>query len=417
MNKAKLHDEIMSMPIIDSHEHLYNEDHYEVENNDVLKEYTSHYYQEDLILAGASPDAISAMQDASRPLAERWGVIEPYWRNARHTGYGQALDLAAKGLYGIECIKSETIEELNERFLALRRTGKHVEHVLKKSGIEAVVNQCKGPHFHFVFYVNSLIFPETYGVHEVSMDSGIETHSFDDWLEAANILIAKAFESGACGMKHLLAYSRPLLYNRATKAEAEAEFNQMYSVYHYRRPADEHDAMLRASTKFQDYMMHFILRIAAKKNIPFQIHTGLLANGRNYIQNANPEMLTPLFLQYPEVRFDVFHIGYPYQSVLGAIAKMFTNVTIDICWTNSISPAASIASLREWLEMLPINKIIAFGGDSTFPDAVYGCQVQARHNVAAAIGDAVGKGLFDEEEGVRIARHLLHDNCKALFSL
>ena len=36
--------------------------------------------------------------------------------------------------------------------------------------------------------------------------------------------------------------------------------------------------------------------------------------------------------------FDIFHIGYPYQQTLSALAKNFANVYIDMCWAHIISP-------------------------------------------------------------------------------
>ena len=32
------------------------------------------------------------VRDASKPLMERWNMVEPYWEYNRHTGYGQAVD-------------------------------------------------------------------------------------------------------------------------------------------------------------------------------------------------------------------------------------------------------------------------------------------------------------------------------------
>lgn len=44
---------------------------------------------------------------------------------------------------------------------------------------------------------------------------------------------------------------------------------------------------------------------------------------------------------------DIFHIGYPYQNVVGALAKMFPNVWIDMCRAHAISPEASVRAIFE----------------------------------------------------------------------
>ena len=47
---------------------------------------------------------------------ERWLLIEPYWEHARHTGYGRALDLSVRVLYGLDGIRRDTIEALDAAF-------------------------------------------------------------------------------------------------------------------------------------------------------------------------------------------------------------------------------------------------------------------------------------------------------------
>jgi len=71
----------------------------------------------------------------------------------------------------------------------------------------------------------------------------------------------------------------------------------------------------------------------------------------------NPELLENLFLKYPGVKFDLFHIGYPYWGVTAALAKIYPNVFIDrlrwSVWTLFEARPASI-SLAElyWMYSL-----------------------------------------------------------------
>ncbi len=148
-----------------------------------------------------------------------------------------------------------------------------------------------------------------------------------------------------------------------------------------------------------------------------QIHTGLHEGNGNIITNSNPALLSRVFLEYPDMTFDVFHIGYPYQGELGALCKMFPNVHIDMCWAHIISPMAARAALDEWLEFLPYNRISGFGGDYTPIDGIYGHQYMARRNIAAVLSDKVEAGLFGIDEARRIAKALLYDNPKRLFGI
>ncbi|HOI49134.1 MAG TPA: amidohydrolase family protein, partial [Prolixibacteraceae bacterium] len=121
-----------------------------------------------------------------------------------------------------------------------------------------------------------------------------------------------------------------------------------------------------------DYLMHRVLDLARQYNKPIQIHTGLQAGDGNYIENANPALLANLFLKYRDVRFVLFHGGYPFGSELASLAKNFRNVYIDLCWLYIISPSYSERYLHEWLETVPANKILAFGGDYENVENIYG---------------------------------------------
>ena len=164
-------------------------------------------------------------------------------------------------------------------------------------------------------------------------------------------------------------------------------------------------------------MFHFILDIANEKQLVLQIHTGIQEGNGNHLANSNPEALTNLFIRYPDVEFDIFHIGYPYEHVLTVLAKNFPNVTIDMCWSHIVSPNASVQALIEWVDTVPLNKISAFGGDLLFVDGVYGHQYLARQDVAKALAQKIDEGLFDIEKAGKIANMLLYDNPKRIFRL
>ena len=161
-------------------------------------------------------------------------------------------------------------------------------------------------------------------------------------------------------------------------------------------------------------MIDLIIKVSTGRII--QIHTGGVwgQNGNN-VDNGNPIHMNNLFLRYPNVKFDIFHIGYPFQHILGALAKSLPNVYIDMCWAHIISPIASINALREWIDSVPLNKISAFGGDYGIVDAIVGHQKIARENVSRALSDAIYDGVFDINEAKKTGKMLLHDNPSDLF--
>ena len=150
--------------------------------------------------------------------------------------------------------------------------------------------------------------------------------------------------------------------------------------------------------------MHHVLRLADRRGLVLQVHTGLQEGNGNYIAHSDPSHLTNLFMEYSNVRFDCFHIGYPYQQVLAALAKNFRNVFVDFAWVHIISPTAAIHALVEYLDSVPANKISGFGGDYILVDGVYGHQYIARDNIARALAIKIEQGAFDVDQAKEVAR-------------
>jgi len=161
--------------------------------------------------------------------------------------------------------------------------------------------------------------------------------------------------------------------------------------------------------------MHQLLSLCERYSIPVQIHTGLQEGIWGRLTDSNPSLLIDIFREYRHVKFDVFHAGYPYSRELGAIAKQFPNVYLDLCWTHAISPEGARRILSEWLDLLPSSKILAFGGDYVFVEGAYGHSRIARYNVAKVLAEKVEDRDFKLEEAIKIARRILRENAKRLF--
>jgi predicted TIM-barrel fold metal-dependent hydrolase len=167
----------------------------------------------------------------------------------------------------------------------------------------------------------------------------------------------------------------------------------------------------------QDYIVHRIIQLAGKHRLPVQIHTGLQEGNENIISNSNPTLLTNLFREYREVKFDVFHAGYPYFRELAALAKNFPNVYPDLCWVPVISPTTARTILSEWLDTIPSNKILAFGGDYRFVEGVYGHLAIARRNITTVLQEKYSSSDLEERQIPYLASRILRKNAMELFSL
>ena len=421
----ELREHVFSLPIVDTHEHLPAHEADRPMGNDVLAEYLGHYFSCDLVSAGLTPEGLETARDATGPLAKRWKLIEPFWQAARNTGYGRSLDIAARDLYGFDRIDGQTIGPLNEAFCAARQRGQTYRDVLSRrsnirvSVLDALANPddgCDRQFFRPALRLDDFVMAANQGaLRALARRAGVEAiHNLGDLEDACERFLDRGIQVGIACLKSGLAYLRPLRYDRPTRAAAEEEFNELFSDRNYMCMEQNWFGVTR---KLQDYMMHHVCRLADRRGLTFQIHTGLLEGNGNYVQHSDPALLTNLFLAYPNVRFDLFHIGYPYQQTVAALAKNFRNVFIDFAWAHIISPTAAVNALVEYLDAVPANKISGFGGDYIFVDGVYGHQVIARENIARALTVKVEQGVFDLDRAKEVARMLLHDNPLAIFHL
>ena len=384
-------DFIRTLKIIDTHEHLP----FETERSkymDVLEEWLIHYFNCDLVSAGLSDDELKMVRDSKQDINTRWKVVEPYWHAAENTGYGRSLAIAARDIYGINAINKDTIEKLNKLFIAARERGGHYKHVLQeKSGIALSIRDSMAiPYretedaFVFTMRTDGFICPSHYNqVRAMAAAVDMTVHTLTDWMEVTKRHIEKYLngKTRVVCLKCGLAYSRSLRFDKVTYAEAEKAFNELFSD----DTLPEWRDSIKVAKVLADWMMHFVCRVADDNKLVYQIHTGLQEGHGNVIYDSNPTLLTNLFLEYRNVKFDIFHMGYPYIMEMGNLAKNFRNVFIDMCWGHIISPEAARRALVEWLDAVPANKISAFGGDYGFIDGVYGHQYLARQNVAASL--------------------------------
>lgn len=424
----QLHQYVCDLEIFDTHEHLPAYEKSRPMGQDVLTEYLMHYFSCDLLSAGLSDEGMAFVRDSSKPLADRWRTVEPYWEAARNTGYGRSLDIAARDLYGLARIDGKTIAALDEAFRAARAAGGTYEDILKKrskirlSVVDAVLEggkiDCDRRFFRAAARLDDAILVGTMtSPAQIARQAGMSgIHCLTDLEQAVERIVDKAFVAGAACLKCALAYVRTLKFEKVSAAAAEDDFNRMLASD---APAATEWANYRPFwlPKLQDYLMHALCRLADARGLVFQVHTGLQEGNGNHIANADPTLLSNLFVEYPNVKFDLFHIGYPYQQTLSALAKNFRNVFIDFAWAHIVSPTAAVSALVEYLDAVPANKISAFGGDYCFVDGIYGHQVIARQNVARALAIKVEQDAFDLDRAKQIAKMILHDNPSTLFGL
>ncbi len=160
------------------------------------------------------------------------------------------------------------------------------------------------------------------------------------------------------------------------------------------------------------YLRESHARKAAKLNVPIAVHAGIWSDYRTLSANH----LVGFIKRNPATRFDIYHLGIPEVRNTLQIVKNFSNAYLNLCWAHIVAPEMVVNTLKEALDMIPLNKIFAFGGDyNVFIEKVYGHLLMARENISLVLADRVDKGLIDMSEAERILRSWFYENPKEFY--
>lgn len=378
------------------------------------------YAAEDLVVAGLQPAELRKFLGPDLSSEAKYQLIAPYWERIRHTGYAQALRYTFRGLYGEEDLTAESLPRIAEKYHETIQPGFYA-NILRRANIECC-------------HVNSLqrIFmeteqPELLGQDlsilqfcrcsaadfaRVEAETGKRPTTLEEWLEVIDFYFA-TYGPRAVAVKTQIAYSRALDFAPVAKANASRLFlHQVDKVgaFHPLGPED-----LKA---LQDYLFRYCVGKASECDLSIKLHTGYVA-GFGVMQleriRSNAADLCRLLQDFPDTRFVLMHIGYPYEHEFIALAKHYPNVSIDMCWAWIINPVASVRFLKEFLVSVPSEKIFTFGGDYVSVEPIYGHAYIARRGIAQALSQLVAERWIALEETRDLTERIMRGNALRFF--
>jgi predicted TIM-barrel fold metal-dependent hydrolase len=242
---------------------------------------------------------------------------------------------------------------------------------------------------------------------QFSLDHDIsKSLPFDEYCENFRQYFLKQKSDGMKTIKTPMAYWRTLYIEDVDYSTAKELYDEVIKAKPGVLPR-----------KLEDYMLRVLFKAADESSFVIQIHTGLQEGMRNNLENSNPMLLKNLFAEYPNLTFDLFHTGYPYERELAVLAKTHANVYVDFCWAHIISPFAARNAFYEMLDVLPYSKIFGFGGDYLFFDGVIGHLTMAKQNICAVLAQKVMNGECGIDLAEKILQAVLYDNAKKVFKL
>ncbi len=415
-----------SIPLVDTHEHLWEEKR---RVDAVAKGKDSglwasdfgillgHYTDSDLIVTGAPPESLKKVTGYDLSPEEKWKLIAPYYEKARHTGYLRCLRESVRILYGEEDLRADNVARISGRikegvhpgfYKAILQEISHIEYCHVNSLETDVFMETAQPEL-LAQDMSTVALVCVNNREELAERSGVKLSNLGDWHQVIDWCFAQ-YGPRAIALKNQMAYQRRLDYAKVSKKDAEPLF--------LKRVTNEKSMTGEERKALEDHLFHYCLEKAQEYNLPVKLHTGYYAGHggmplERVRQNAGD--LCPLLRAYPKVRFDLFHIGYPYHDEMIALAKNYPNAWLDMCWAWIINPAASVRFLKEFLMAVPANKVFTFGGDYMPVEMVPGHAAIARQGIAQALSELVDDGWLVDGEVPALADRLMRGNAHEVF--
>lgn len=424
-----IRDALEQAPVGSTHEHTMPEPARLAQKLDIFSMFSG-YPGRDLAASEFGRRGSTGMGDLQRSIAERWRLFEPRWQRARNTSFVAMAEIALRDLFGAEELNEKTVEEISARVTAANTKGVNNRILRDKARHKFIVLDDKLPEpvmpasdlFVVARRFDRYVLASTrFELDEIGRSTGTSIQTLAD-LERA---LEKDFEKNLrqtrlVTVKSTLAYRRPLFFRKVSRAEAERDFEQVAKDRSLppapNQPlADKYDSVTRIQTRnLQDHLFRRIVALVKEHKLPMQIHTGYQISN-NVIENSSPLHLTNLFLDFPDVQFDLFHASYPFLREAAVQAKLFANVHIDMCWMQIISASTARHALREYLDTLPSTRIMGFGGDCQYAEHSYAHAVMARDNVIRVLEGMVADGDLGERQAIAIGHRILCGNAEELF--
>ena len=423
--EKRIHDAVYDIRIINTHEHLPQEQ--EVLNKPPdFNVFFKTYQTSDMISAGMEvyeeprwQVVIKKLESKDIGADEKWDYIKDVWEETTTTAFGRAVLISIKDLYGIDDLNENTYKELCARIEKVHKKDYYYDYILREKAkidlsilIGSINSQYDPKFFRHLVEISPMVDFKNFNqissfIKEYQLP---EVNTLEDLEKAVESAFQQGIENGAIGVKTLSAYSRTIQYDDVPREKAEEILIKMKTDPGKSLPSD-------AAKQLEDFLFYKILNLCEKYDLPIQIHTGIQTFNGNWLANTDPLLLTSTIMRFPKVKFVLLHSGYPYGGETAALAKMFTNVYIDMTWTPLISPSFAVRYLQEYIETVPQNKIMAFGGDCNTVEGTYSASILARNVVVQALVPMVSNGYLSEEEAIVLARKILRENAIKIYKL
>jgi predicted TIM-barrel fold metal-dependent hydrolase len=239
---------------------------------------------------------------------------------------------------------------------------------------------------------------------------GWEAGGFDPFIERFLGLIDPP-PPEVVAFKSIAAYRSGLRINCAPeKSHAGAAFDRIRSAAGSKPVRLTEKALI-------DYLIVQALRVASRRGIPLQFHTGFGDRDLD-LRLADPLHLRPVLeeKQWRRAPIVLLHASYPFVKEAGYLASVYPQVYLDFGLTVPyLSTAGMRQAVKQLLELAPYTKVMFSTDAHAIPELYYLGAKWGRETLAHVLEDAIRGSDLTFTEAERIAGRILFENARRLY--
>jgi hypothetical protein len=334
-NIAELQAFLADQPTYSTHEHLrYESDavkSVECEQEDILWLYTLHYTKSDLISSGATKADVAFIGNPQHSFVDRHHRLSKFGARSQNTTQMKTLHAALRALYGGDIFDLNQATEMETRRKEIHRAGLYRE-ILQEKGKLQLLCRDWGDEFREQQYFRTAVRMEEWiGISSLCDLQKLESESDRSILNLADLTSVvreqaeKLIAKGAIAFKNAMIYQRNPAWVRRSTFDAENAFS-ILTKYLHADWVSNGSAWRPELQPLQDYLYGEICALAAERNVPMQIHTGLPEGNCLPLDWGDPTHFLELIRCFPKLEIHLMHLGHPYEPYAIAMAKMLIPV-------------------------------------------------------------------------------------------
>ncbi len=412
--RQRLLDEMESLTTVDCHSHTMLRREYEaVPVRDLFT--LGAYFDRDI--GGLTGKGGRQLYAGAENDAERWRRLRAVLARGRNVSTWRHTIVTYRGLFGLDGddLTDDNWEALNARIIAdTARPGWYDYVTRERCNLATQVRNVPWYEDWEPEYFTAVLRMEpALRLYQAAEREHLAAHLGRELgdLTALRLGLADYLDSyvqrGAIGIKLAQAYWRSLKHEQVPEATAAAI---------YARAVRGEELSAADVTAFEDYVVWFLAGLCADYRLIFQIHTGIQGNWC-HVPDSDPLLLLELIRAHRSVRFDLFHAGYPYSREIGMVGKHYPNVWLNACVAYIYTMAGTRQALAEWIDLVPMERLLGFGSDVVWPEFIYGHLVMARNCIADVLVEKVERDFLSKAAALDAVHWLLHDAPARLYGL